>query len=35
VAYAFLGLYIVLLILCYVAGSPALASANEQIGEGD
>ncbi|MDQ0022934.1 hypothetical protein J2X90_000720 [Variovorax paradoxus] len=34
-AYAFLGIYIVILIFCYVAGSPALTSANEQIEESD
>lgn len=34
-AYAFLGIYIVLLIACYVAGSPALVGANEEIGEAD
>jgi hypothetical protein len=34
-AYAFLGIYIVLLLLCYVAGSPALTRSNDEIGEGD
>lgn len=34
-AYVFLGIYIVILMLCYVAGSPSLMSENEQIGEGD
>jgi len=34
-AYLFLALYILLLIFCYVAGCPALVSANEQIKESD
>jgi len=34
-AYVFLGIYILILIGCYVAGSPSLTSANDEIGEGD
>ena len=34
-AYIFLGFYILLLMFCYVAGSPSITRVNEQIGEGD
>lgn len=34
-AYIFLGLYILLLMFCYVAGSPSIARDNEQIKESD
>lgn len=34
-AYVFLGIYIVILMLCYVAGSPSLVSANDEIQKGD
>jgi hypothetical protein len=32
-AYAFLGIWLLILLLCYVAGSTALFRANEQINE--
>lgn len=34
-AYVFLGIYIVILMLCYVAGSPSLMSENDEIEESD
>ena len=33
--YAFLGIWLVLLLFCYLAGSTAIYRANEQIGEAD
>jgi hypothetical protein len=32
-AYAFLAIWLVILLLCYLAGSSAIYRANEQIGE--
>ena len=34
-AYVFLGIYILILIGCYVAGCPSIARDNEQIKESD
>lgn len=33
--YAFLAIWIVILLLCYLAGSTVIYRANEQIGEAD
>lgn len=33
--YAFLGIWLVILLLCYLAGSTAIYRANEQIGEAE
>jgi hypothetical protein len=33
--YAFLSIWLVILLLCYLAGSTAIYRANQQIGEAD